>query len=472
MAARATSTVWPEGGGHPRGRRRLHHDRRHHQPPRRGHLRLTHDRTVSPLSVVNGLGTCRQRRRQGPRPEQSKRSRLVHTIDSDGQDPSAPRRHTREEPIRHGLQGSSAHPGRRLVAAIVAAASCAAASARPRPRPPPRRRRDPAARRRARPPHSTPRRARTARTRSPPGASTTPRYTVVVIGDVVYVGGTLQPGRLTRRADGQPSRTSPPSASPTDSSQLRRQRRGPDHASRPRCGRSRPTARNLFVGGNFTLGQRHGRPAARQARPGHGRRSSPSTRGHPGRRLRSRLPAGNASVYAGGDFLAGASRPQGRQLRPQAPAPSPSWNANADARIESLKVSPSGQWVYIGGSFQAVQGQAARQAGRSSAAQRRGPAGRLRQQRPGVIGARVFDIAVDPSNEDNVFVALGPRADEPAAPDGRQPVRALQRHGWCDVGRQNGPDGDGQAVELHRRRSSTAASTAAGTATPRSASRV
>ena len=38
---------------------------------------------------------------------------------------------------------------------------------------------------------------------------------------------------------------------------------------------------------------------------------------------------------------------------------------------------------------------------------------------PGVVGARVFDIAVDPSNEDNVFVALGPKSgSNPPPPAG------------------------------------------------------
>ena len=68
---------------------------------------------------------------------------------------------------------------------------------------------------------------------------------------------------------------------------------------------------------------------------------------------------------------------------------------------------------------------------------------------PGVVGARVFDIAVDPSNEDNVFVALGPKSGTNPPPPTGAGNRFVLFNGtggatWDD----NGPDGDGQAVEL------------------------
>ena len=68
---------------------------------------------------------------------------------------------------------------------------------------------------------------------------------------------------------------------------------------------------------------------------------------------------------------------------------------------------------------------------------------------PGVVGARVFDIAVDPSNEDNVFVALGPKSGtNPPPPTGAGNRFVLFNGAGGATWNDNGPDGDGQAVEL------------------------
>ena len=150
----------------------------------------------------------------------------------------------------------------------------------------------------------------------------------------------------------------------------------------------------------------------------------------------------------------------------------PTWNANVDARIESLKVSPSGQWVYIGGSFQAVQGHAHDKLAKLAASNAAVQSIVYGYNGPGVVGARVFDIAVDPSNEDNVFVALGPKSGSNPPPPAGAGNRFVLFNG---TGGERGPTKASSTVTARpsssSARSCTPASTVAGTATPPSASR-
>jgi hypothetical protein len=153
------------------------------------------------------------------------------------------------------------------------------------------------------------------------------------------------------------------------------------------------------------------------------------------------------TIYAGGDFSIGAIR-KGASFDAGSGAIG-TWNPNADAKIESLKVSPSGQWVYIGGNFQAVQGQAHDKLAKLRRSDAAVQSIVYANNGPGVVGARVFDIAVDPNNEDNVFVALGPKSGSNPPPPTGAGNRFVLFNGtggatWDD----NGPDGDGQAVEL------------------------
>ena len=177
-------------------------------------------------------------------------------------------------------------------------------------------------------------------------------------------------------------------------------------------------------------------------------------------------------VYAGGDFSLSGNIRKGARFDAGTGALDPTWNANADAKIESLRVSPSGKWVYIGGAFQTVQGQAhdkLAQLDRTTAAVQSVLYG---NQGPGVVGARVFDIAVDPEQREQRL--RRPRAEERLEPATagrrRQPLRALQQHGRRRPGTTTVPTATGRPWSSSVRRS-TPASTAAGTATPRPGSR-
>ena len=150
------------------------------------------------------------------------------------------------------------------------------------------------------------------------------------------------------------------------------------------------------------------------------------------------LDYSGGNVYAGGDFSLSATLRKGARFDHTTGAVDPTWNANADAKIESLKVSPSGQWVYIGGSFQAVQGQAHDKLAKLAASNAAVQPVALRQQRPG--RRRCPRLRHRRRPEQRGQRVRRPRPEEriePAAPGrGGQPFRALQLHGWRDVGRQ------------------------------------
>ena len=63
-------------------------------------------------------------------------------------------------------------------------------------------------------------------------------------------------------------------------------------------------------------------------------------------------------VYAGGDFSVGAPAAKKGASFDAATGAFAGWNPDADAKINSLKVSPDGQYVFIGGSFATVGGAA------------------------------------------------------------------------------------------------------------------
>ena len=155
-------------------------------------------------------------------------------------------------------------------------------------------------------------------------------------------------------------------------------------------------------------------------------------------------------IYAGGDFSLAGNIRKGASFDSGTGAVG-TWNAGIDGtgRIESLKVSPSGQWVYLGGAFQSVQGQAHDKLAKLARTDATVQPAVYGNAAPGVIGARVLDLAVNPDNEDQVFVALGPKAGtSPPPPSGAgNRFVAFNANGQADWD-DNGPDGDGQAVEL------------------------
>ena len=204
---------------------------------------------------------------------------------------------------------------------------------------------------------------------------------------------------------------------------------------------------SLFAGGNFTLDQRPPDQPLGQARPDHRRgrldlqpaapsrtSSTPSTTG------------GEASVYAGGDFSIAAS--QGRR----APASTTrhgavtGWNPNADARIESLEVSPSGQ-----GSTSAAASTPSTATPTTSSRQAAASNARGRSRSSTATTARVSTVRVFSHRR------RPEQRSRPTSPSVR-PSRAAPTAGNKFVAynpttgvatwHENGPDGDAQAIEL------------------------
>ena len=342
-------------------------------------------------------------------------------------------------------------PAGALVAAIVAAASCAPPPPPPLPPPPP-------------PPPTT-----GGNPPPPPACPATPHsaagpdsqnpitswgvdntaITTVVIGDVVYVGGTFKNA-----------------VSPTGQSVARANLAAfclangnllnsfvANVAGTTQQSSSKPTevwalttdGTNLFAGGNFSSVNGTAVQPLVKLDPVTGAVLPFNTGAIPD--IVYALDYAGGNVYAGGDFSLSASLRKGVRFDHTTGAVDPTWNA--DARIESLKVSPSGQWVYIGGSFQAVQGQAHDKLAKLAASNAAVQSIVYANNGPGVVGARVFDIAVDPSNEGNVFVALGPKSgSNPPPPAGAGNRFVLFNGTGGATWDNNGPDGDGQAVEL------------------------
>jgi hypothetical protein len=149
-------------------------------------------------------------------------------------------------------------------------------------------------------------------------------------------------------------------------------------------------------------------------------------------------------VYAGGDFSVGTppAAKKGASFD-AATGAFAGWNPDADAKINSLKVSPDGQYVFIGGSFATVGGAGHDKLARTSAAVG-APSPVSFGQNGGVRGrvqAVVLSLAVDSDNV-SAFAGLGPT--EPRGSNGGNKAVSYAPDGterWRVTF-----DGDGQAV--------------------------
>ena len=152
------------------------------------------------------------------------------------------------------------------------------------------------------------------------------------------------------------------------------------------------------------------------------------------------LDYSGGKVYAGGDFAInnGATGKKGASFDHGSGAYA-GWNPNADARIESLKVSPDGQWVFIGGSFDNVGNAPHDRFARTSAGD-----GAVSAINYGVIGARVFSVAVAPDSV-SAYASTGPAV--PVGSQGGNKVLAFNANGTVRWD-QGGPDGDAQTLQL------------------------
>jgi len=274
-------------------------------------------------------------------------------------------------------------------------------------------------------------------------------YTSVVIGDILYVGGTFSQavsptGQTAPRVDLAAFCLANGNLLTSFVANL--------SGTTQNGGSGKPTqawalttdGTNLFVGGNFNAVNGTTTGPLAKLNPVTGAVQSFNTGTIPD--IVYALDYFGGQVYAGGDFSIGSLR-KGARFDAGSGALDTSWNPDADAKIESLKVTPSGQFVYIGGAFSNVHSAAHDKLAKLARSDGSVQPVVFGNQAPGVIAARVFDIAVDPNNESNVFVALGPKnGANPPAGAGNRFVLFNGTGGatWDDTG----PDGDGQAVEL------------------------
>ena len=163
--------------------------------------------------------------------------------------------------------------------------------------------------------------------------------------------------------------------------------------------------------------------------------------------------AANTSVYAGGDFdIAGAGFKKGANFDATTGAKG-TWNINADARIESLEISPDESKVFIGGSFEMVGGFAHNDLARTDAMTGAPDAvvfSRDNAPGGGHIDGRVFSIAVGTDNL-TPYVAIGPSKVSvvpPGTSGGGNKFVAYDPASGNALWEENGPDGDAQAIEL------------------------
>ena len=135
--------------------------------------------------------------------------------------------------------------------------------------------------------------------------------------------------------------------------------------SSPGCGLTTDGS-SSFVGGDFTT--LNGQPVNRlvKVNPTTGAPIAASTR--PTSPASSALDYFGGKVYAGGDFSVGAPAARKGASFDTATGAFGGWNPDADAKINALKVSPDGQYVFIGGSFATVGGAAHDKLARTSAA--------------------------------------------------------------------------------------------------------
>jgi len=270
-------------------------------------------------------------------------------------------------------------------------------------------------------------------------------YSTVVIGGVAYVGGVFQ--NAISPAGVKVARQNLAAFCLADGSLLTsfvaNFNNGPRGGSGFEPGGVRALTTDgssLFVGGDFTTlnGQRVNRLV----------KLNPTT----GTPVAGFTPADIPSVvyaldyfggkiYAGGDFSAGAAK-KGASFD-AATGAFAGWNPDADAKINSLKVSADGQYVFIGGSFATVGGAAHDKLARTSAASG-APSPVSFGQNGGVRGrvqAVILALAVA---GDNVSVFAGAGPTDPRGSNGGN--KAIS---YAPDGSENWRvtfDGDGQAV--------------------------
>jgi len=267
-------------------------------------------------------------------------------------------------------------------------------------------------------------------------------YSVVAIGDIVYVGGTFSqavgpnPGQTAARADLAAFCIKDGSLV----SKFVANTNGQVWALTT-------DGTSLFAGGSFT--SINGQPTNRLVKLDPITGAVDSTFNPPA------IPdivyalgyrAANASIYAGGDFsIAGNQGKKGASFDHVSGAVT-GWNPNADARIESLEISPDQSKVFIGGSFDNVGNASHNALARTDPTT--GAADAIvysRLSTPGRIDGRIFSIAVGPDNL-TPYVAIGPA--KPGGTNGGNKFATYNPTTGNAVWEQNGPDGDAQAIEL------------------------
>jgi hypothetical protein len=164
---------------------------------------------------------------------------------------------------------------------------------------------------------------------------------------------------------------------------------------------------SVFVAGDFTT--LNGQPANRLLRlnplsgarvPGFNPPAIPKVA------LALDYSGANGNVYVGGDFTLpgqGTAHSKGASFNHVTGAYT-GWNPDADARIESLDLSPNGQWVFVGGNFASVGGAAHDKIARTAASN-----GAVASTVYGgnQINAHIYGLAVDIDSL-SPFAATGP----------------------------------------------------------------
>ena len=272
-------------------------------------------------------------------------------------------------------------------------------------------------------------------------------YSVVVIGGVAYVGGVFQ--NAISPAGVKVPRQNLAAFCLADGSLLTsfvaNFNNGPRGGSGFEPGGVRALTTDgssLYVGGDFTT--LNGQPVNRLVK------LNPTT----GAPIAGFSPADVPSVvyaldyfggkvYAGGDFSVGAPAAKKGASFDTATGAFAGWNPEADAKINALKVSPDGQYVFIGGSFATVGGAAHDKLARTAAAGGT-PSPVSFGQNGGVRGrvqAIILSLAVD---TDNVSAFAGAGPTEPRGSNGGNKAISYAPDGserWKVTF-----DGDGQAV--------------------------
>jgi hypothetical protein len=269
-------------------------------------------------------------------------------------------------------------------------------------------------------------------------------YSVVAIGDVVYVGGTFS---QAVGPNGQKVSRSNLAAFCIKTGALLSSFVG---NTNNRVWALTTDGSSLFVGGEFT--EYNGQPSNRlvKVHPTTGARITTfNPPAIPDDVLALAYRAFNTSVYVGGDFdIAGPGRRKGASVHKDTGALT-GWNIEADGKVESLELGGglAQEIVYIGGSFNTVNNAAHNALARTNA--NTGAVdpvvfSRLSMPGSGLVQGRIFDIAVDGNTVP--YVAIGPA--RPGGTNGGNRFTAFNPTTGNATWEQNGPDGDAQAIEL------------------------